>query len=159
MIATPSVVELADRMKRHAETGLFSGRESETNRPYFRHARSLHKTGVCLIFTRDTEMHSCGWFKNPDYERCFHLSVSFFDPETMEDAPFNRTEADQWARLFFGDAVRLSWFEPHVLPGKDVGHYRVLCNPKWQPIKPRGEVYSREFTEKGWQSWSEQQSE
>jgi hypothetical protein len=31
----------------------------------------------------------------------------------------------------------------------------VFCDERWQPILPRGEVYSREFTEKGWKSFSE----
>src|SRR5262249_14385874 len=37
----------------------------------------------------------------------------------------------------------------------DVWHYRLFCDPGWQPIKPRGEVYSRELTEAGWKSYSD----
>lgn len=32
---------------------------------------------------------------------------------------------------------------------------QVFCDPAWQPLKPRGEVYTREFTEVGWKSFSE----
>src|SRR5579859_6428518 len=77
-VITPSMAQLVDRMKRHAETGLYRGRSQEFNQPYFARARQLHeKTGTSLIFTKDTGHHTSGWFKNPDYERCYHLSVSF----------------------------------------------------------------------------------
>jgi hypothetical protein len=36
-----------------------------------------------------------------------------------------------------------------------VRHWRVFCDIIWQAIMPRGEVYSRELTERGWQSWSD----
>jgi hypothetical protein len=32
---------------------------------------------------------------------------------------------------------------------------RLFCDAGWQPIKPRGEVYSRHLTEKGWRTFSE----
>ena len=28
-----------------------------------------------LIYTMDEGMHSIGWWKNPDYARCYHLSL------------------------------------------------------------------------------------
>lgn len=61
------------------------------------------RTGTRLFFTRDGGMHSSGWFKNPDYERCYHLSLSFRDPETGASAPFDRRAAAVWVRVFFGD--------------------------------------------------------
>ena len=36
-----------------------------------------------------------------------------------------------------------------------VYHYRLFCDEGWQPLKPRGEVYTRDFIEKGWKSFSE----
>lgn len=59
---------------------------------------------------------------------------------------------------FFGDAVRYAWFEsPKTPEGRrsEVRHWRVFCDQAWQPILPRGEVYSRELTERGWKSASE----
>lgn len=39
----------------------------------------------------------------------------------------------------------------------DVHHYRLFLAPDWRtPILPRKELYSREFTEAGWKSWSDQ---
>lgn len=116
------------------------------------------RTGTRLFFTRDGGMHSSGWFKNPDYERCYHLSLSFRDPETGASAPFDRRAAAVWLRVFFGEHERLTWCEsPKTEHGKALGvwHWRLFCDEHWQPIKPRGEVYSRELTEAGWQSWSD----
>ena len=116
------------------------------------------REGVTLIYTRDTGHHSSGWWKNPDYERCRHLSVSFFDPLTMMPDGFKRDRALDWARLMFGDDVSKLWIEPpYTIDGKlrGVHHYRLFCDAGWQPIIPRGEVYSTEFTELGWKSFSE----
>ena len=30
-----------------------------------------------------------------------------------------------------------------------------ICDEAWKPIMPRGEVYSTQFTERGWKSFSE----
>jgi hypothetical protein len=118
--------------------------------------------GTRLIFSRDTGHHSSGWWKNPDYERCWHLSVSFHDPLTGATAPKDIKLTDQWIKAFYGDDKRYVWSEPPYSDhGRAAGvwHYRVFCDPGWQPIVPRGEVYSRELTEAGWLSFSELQSE
>ena len=114
-----------------------------------------------LIFTRDVGHHTSGWLKNPDYERCLHLSCSPF-PEFIIST---RRAADptlktwrRWAKAFFGDAARYLWAEsPKSDTGKRLGvwHFRVFCNEAWEPHLPRGEVYSREFTEAGWRSASQ----
>jgi len=72
--------------------------------------------------------------------------------------PSDKKLCADWAELFFADARRLAWIEsPKTEEGKalDVLHYRVFTNPFWQPIHPRGEVYTRDFTEKDWKSFSE----
>lgn len=115
-----------------------------------------------MIFTRDTGMHASGWFKNPDYERCWHLSLSFREPDGSKNAgarlPYDERAGAEWVKAFFDDWTRYVWMEsPFSDEGKacDVWHHRVFCDPAWQPLILRGEVYSREFTEKGWLSWSE----
>lgn len=154
---------VATQMKRVARTGFYNGVMSTCDRPYFERCRAFHlATGTLLIFTRDIGMHSSGWWKNPDYERCWHLSISCHDPITMESAPQDRKLAGRWIEAFYGDDKRYVWAEPPYSPdGKqhDVWHYRVFCDPAWQPIMPRGEVYTREFTERGWKSFSDLQDE
>lgn len=164
----PSLVfEVADktlvaRMRLTAATGLYNGYPTA----YFERCRAYDlATGTHLIFTRDTGYHSSGWWKNPLYERCYHLSLSFRDPESGAFAPFNYRLAARWVETFYGEDKRLVWEEgPYGIDGQgrkvpvEVRHYRLFCDPQWQPILPKGEVYSKQFTEKGWRSWSDVQA-
>ena len=103
-----------------------------------------------IIFTRDTGHHSSGWWKNPEYERCEHLSMSFADG-------FAKRKGEILARAFFGDSAKLLWIEPPYSSAgkqKEVWHYRLFCDEAWKPIKPSGEVYSRRMPAE-WMSFSE----
>lgn len=151
---------IAARLRLSALGGRYSGRmDSVAERVYFVRQRIADRaSGSQMIFTYDEGMHASGWWKNPDYERCKHLSLSFFDPKTLEPAPHDRSLAARWCKVFFHPFESLIWCEgPFTDHGKrgDIFHYRVFCDPLWQPIKPRGEVYSRELTEAGWKSWSD----
>lgn len=110
-----------------------------------------------LIWTRDFGMHDCGWWKNPDYNQCFHLSLSFqdFKGNALEH---DHKIAEDWLELFFGESKRLLWIEsPYSEHGKelDIYQYRVFTDCHWQPIMPRKEVYSKDFTPSGWLSYSD----
>lgn len=146
-------------LKAASLTGFFSGIIHQPGGQAYRdRCMAMHTDGTVLMFTRDTGHHSAGWFKNPDYERCWHLSISFRDPETGEPRPFDHAESERWTKMFFRGSTEKVWCEPPCTPeGKANGvyHYRLFCDEGWQPIKPRGEVYSRELTEKGWKSFSE----
>jgi hypothetical protein len=152
--------KIALQLKLAAESGMYSGLiRTPADEIYFERCKAYYpRTGALMIFTRDTGHHTSGWWKNPDYERCYHLSLSFRDPETFEPRPFDSKEGKRWAKLFFGDSIRRLWIEPPYSEHGirlDTHHYRLFCDPGWQPIKPRGEVYSKEFTEIGWKSFSE----
>lgn len=138
------------RMMRTADGGTFDGLRVDD--PYLEQCRWWLERFDCIaILTRDTGYHTSGWWKNPDYERCYHLSVSF--PGGMK-----RKMLEYILRNLFHDSRRLLWCEgPFTEAGKQCGvfHYRLFCNPEWQPLKPRGEVYNRDFTEAGWKSFSE----
>jgi hypothetical protein len=126
--------------------------------PDGRFVRVLPRAGIVVLFTREAGMHASGWFKNPQFERCYHLSLSFRDPATGEPAPFDQYVAERFARAFFADHVRHAWVETAKTDhGRLLGvvHYRVFCDEGWQAFSPHGEVYSRELTEAGWQSWSD----
>jgi len=167
--------------------GICTGRDWRADeRGYLNRCTHFHwATGTVVMFTRDTGHHSSGWMKNPDYERCWHLSLSFReprperDPEELANAhriallmrhvgahfepvPFDHRVARAWVEAFYGDDRRYCWEEgPFSGEGKALGvrHYRLFCDPTWKPILPRREVYTRDFTEKGWRSWSEVQGE
>lgn len=153
---------VAARMKRMAGNGMFDG--TLATQSYLNYCRGYHvPSGTLMVFTRDGGMHSSGFFKNPDFERCFHLSLSFLDPETGENADQDRDLAREWCESFFGDNHKLLWVEsPDSEYGKkiDTWHYRLLMHDDWQtPLLPRGEVYSKDYTEAGWKSWSDVQAE
>jgi len=112
-----------------------------------------------LAYTMDDGMHSSGWWKNPEYARCYHLSLSFWNlNETV--APKNEKETAEWVRLFFTPNERWVWAEPpysNIGKRKGVWHYRLFADEHWQAILPHGEVYSTLKTERGWLSWSDVQ--
>lgn len=167
-LAVPSdeAAQLVADMKRIARYGFYRGGiETREERRYFdRCVRAFGSFPVTrLIFTRDAGMHASGWWKNPDYSQCLHLSLSFVDEETGASTPKHGKLTEEWVALFFGDWKRLVWCEPPFSPdGKrnDVWHYRVFTSPDFSvPLLPRGEVYSRELTEAGWKSWSDVHAE
>src|SRR5690606_31231568 len=67
--------------KLRALRGLYDGKVNPRNMALMRACTHLYAVApdvsACLIYTRDVGHHSNGWWKNPDYERCRHLSISF----------------------------------------------------------------------------------
>lgn len=149
--------------RRRAMRGLYDGRVTEANMALMqvcahRFEQRLRDRAAMIIFTRDVGHHTAGWWKNPDYERCWHLSLSQRDPATGASVPTEKPFFQELAEAFFGEDARKIWVEgPYSPEGKsrDVWHYRLFCNEAWEPILPRGEVYSKQFTEIGWRSFSE----
>lgn len=131
------------------------------DKAYMEHCRATamyEGLGVAMIFTRDTGHHTSGWWKNPDYERCWHLSLSFFDLPTFSPEQYRHALGASIGRLFFGDDIRFAWVEPpYTAEGKARGvhHYRVFVDEGWKAIMPRGEVYGRDNTPAHWKSFSE----
>lgn len=153
---------IAQYLTARACSGLWDGKDSAWAMHYLDRCKVLHlPTGSTLIFTKEYGYHSSGWWKNPDYERCFHLSLSFRDPITHEQAPLDKKLTKEWLTLFFGADQSLLWTEPpYSERGKQLGvyHYRLFCSDGFlMPIKPRGEVYSRDWTPAGWLSFSDLQ--
>lgn len=159
MIITMDMEQLRQRMKTHAHTGIFTGRLEEINTPYFCRATQYHApTGTVIVFTRDVDRN----------KRCYHLSLSFRDPENFgKKLLFDESKAEAWVRLFYGQYISFVWEEGEslnreakeaLLPddiGDYVHHFRFFCDPKWHPILPRKEVYSTDYTPAGWKSWSD----
>lgn len=150
---------IASKMRKRAQMGVTNGRVNTQNTAYINACRRIHD-GTTIIFTRDTGHHTSGWFKNPDYERCWHLSTSatpgwLWTPGTRD---LDSQVLEAWLKAFFGDDRRYLWAEgPHSKRAKEIGvwHWRLFCDPSWKPFLPRGEVYDTELTELGWKSSSE----
>lgn len=145
-----SDTETFQRIVKTAKDGIFGGTSATMD--YLDKCRwFLERYDCIIIFTRDEGAHTCGWWKNPDYERCYHLSISF-------PGGWNRKKAEYILDRIFGYNKRMLWCEPpYSEDGKRAGvfHYRLFCDVNWNPIMPRGEVYSTKFTELGWKSFSE----
>jgi hypothetical protein len=149
---------MVDNHKAAASRGTWDGRSMTPYSHSCRHAHSLR--GIGSIMTREVGYHSSGWYKNPDFERCVHLSLSFYDPATLQPKPHDHAIASKIVKaMFFPHAKYVLVEPPRYNLGKkhDVHHYRMFCDEHWQPIKPRGEVYSTELTELGWKSFSDVQ--
>lgn len=146
------------RLKRAAKKRTWDGRSV----PPYECSHTSPDLGVSIIFTRDVGYHTSGWWKNPDYERCYHLSLGFYDPIAAAWLPRNPRESSLLVEIFFGRDKRMLWVEPPYSDDgkrKGIWHYRLFCSSRWEPIQPRGEVYNRELTEAGWKSWSDAQAE
>jgi hypothetical protein len=77
-------------------------------------------------------------------------------------APRDKKVSAQWVEAFYGKDADKIWCEPpYSANGKknEVWHYRLFCDPSWEAIFPRGEVYSRELIEAGWKSFSDVQAD
>lgn len=150
ILRNESEADTFGRMMNVARSGVYEGLSADD--PYLQNCRWWLERYECIaILTRDIGYHSSGWWKNPDYERCYHLSVSF--PGGMK-----RRHLENILKKLFGYDRRLLWCEPpYSEAGRQAGvwHYRLFCDIDWKPIQPRGEVYTREFTEAGWKSFSE----
>jgi hypothetical protein len=143
-----------------AARGLYSGRQHPRDRAYLEHCTHFDPvTGTSIIYTRDADPHRDGWWKNPDYARNRHLSLGYRVPAAPNiPRPHDRRLTALWLAAFFADDRRWLWSEPPFSRhGKqlDIWHFRLFCDEGWSPIKPRGEVYSRDNTPAGWKSWSE----
>ncbi len=146
---------VAEEQIRIARSGTWQGKGMTR---YFERCRAYHEpTGTLMLLSRDEGHHTSGWWKNPEYDRCLHLSLSFRDPTNQQPAPRDKKLTEEWIKLVFGDDRSKLWCEPPYSPegqAIDVWHYRLFMTPTWKPIIPRGEVYSRELTEAGWKSYS-----
>lgn len=161
------MTSVAADLKRRAGYGTFDGLSGDD--PYLLNCRAMHlPTNTLLTYTRDLGMHSCGWFKNPGFEFCRHLSISFYDPTALlkgldVPAPRDKKLTAEWLGLFFGKDQDKLWCEPPSSAygkSREVWHYRLFMAPDFiTPIVPHGEVYSRELTEVGWKSFSEVQAD
>jgi hypothetical protein len=149
-----SLENAAIKMRLQALTSVWSGKAMDH---YFLSCRwyvQLYEARIILM--RESGYHSGGWWKNPEYERCWHLSISY------DDSGRNEVISNKIIKEIFGENIKWLWCEgPYTKEGKrsNVWHYRLFCDEHWTPIKPKGEVYSTHFTEKGWKSFSELNNE
>jgi hypothetical protein len=154
---------IARVLRGRARRGICDGYiDSPVTKNYMVMCTRLHQpTRASIIFTRDVGMHTSGWMKNPDYERCLHLSLCPIPSQIIipNGREIDRKTEKMWLDTFFPkDDRRFLWFETAKSEDgrrRGVKHWRLFCDEHWQPIIPRGEPYSTELTEMGFRSASQ----
>lgn len=135
------------------------------NRPLAFGTESITEPGrdLLLSVSFDVGAHAVGWWANADYDRCFHIGVSFPGegtelvkvPAALGGGLRERrkletpTDAEVWAVAVkaWGEAnARLTWTEPAAPPGDpyrlpNVVHVRLFVDEYMRPFMPLGEVY------------------
>lgn len=152
-------------MYRKAMRGWYTG-DAPSLRKYGAKADMLSintpEVWVRLLFSRDRMHHSVGWWRNAEYEYCWHLSISAWDASTIaEDEGPSRTSKPEdvpaederyWTHAFFPQDFNKVWHEPggtdpRLTPKEKMlhrhfCHQRVFLDPETkQPFVPKGEVY------------------
>jgi hypothetical protein len=114
-----------------------------------------HPTRVLVSF--DMGAHASGWWRNAEYDRCWHVSISHpagvvagERPHHIEPPSVAETQA--WARAAFPVPYRWCWLEPPASPDSydvqqqrrrpGVAHIRLFLDRRSRAILPRGEVYN-----------------
>jgi len=109
---------------------------------------------ISLIASEDRGTHASGWWRNSDYDRCWHLSLCAMENRGALRAQFaDLPPADRtyWPRAVFGSHLDLAWIEPpaskldphrHAPASAYTTHVRVFLDQGGHPIRPEGEVYT-----------------
>jgi hypothetical protein len=114
-------------------------------------ARSIHDEAVTvsIIASEDRGAHASGWWRNADYDRCWHLSICAMTRAGYVDLPDE--DRRLWASAVFGKHLSIAWVEPAAskldiyrdAPASAyTTHVRVFLDQDGHPIKPEGEVYT-----------------
>jgi hypothetical protein len=119
---------------------------------------SLTEPGLLLsvMITFDKGTHASGWWKNSQYDACWHLSMVGLEPERRlvtktEFREVPDAERRAWATVVFGDHVTKAWNEPpaskldmyrNAPASAYTWHSRVFVDREGHAIIPEGEVYT-----------------
>lgn len=154
---TNAVVAVAGRdlrrLRRRAVEDPWDGRE--VPQAHRITARSVldPDVGVSLLLTYDRGYHASGWWRNSQYDTCWHASLVCLDltgPRPVHTDPVDRV-VRAWMHALFGEWMRHAWIEPPAAPGdphrnapasKYATHVRIFTDRgPLRPITPVGEVY------------------
>lgn len=107
---------------------------------------------LSLILTFDHGAHASGWWRNSEYETCWHLSMcAITRTNPVEFAEVPTIERRAWAFALFGEDATKCWNEPpagardryRTAPqSRHTWHTRLFVDQAGRPIVPTGEVYT-----------------
>jgi len=118
--------------------------------------RTTPELAVRLLLTKDKMHHSVGWWRNAEYEYCWHLSISAWDRShggcLLEPEDIPPAEERYWTFAFFPRTFDKLWHEPggtdpRLTPAerqrhRHFAHLRLFLDPEtFEPFIPSGEVY------------------
>lgn len=116
--------------------------------------RSVAEYGLhaSVMLTFDRGAHASGWWRNSQYETCWHLSLVGVTRDARRDyAALPREEIAAWALAIFGEDAAKAWNEPPAgehdphrtaESSRYTWHTRVFVDQQGRPIVPEGEVYT-----------------
>jgi hypothetical protein len=161
----PEHRRLAQRLYTLANRGWYVGTE-RTLRKYgaYSDIDSLKEPelAIRLLFTKDRMHHSVGWWRNAEYEYCWHLSISAWDKATLtpDKGPSRTSEPEDvpdlderyWTWAIFSEDANKVWHEPggtdprltptEKMKHRHFVHQRLFLDPEtFEPFVPTGEVY------------------
>lgn len=171
--AKPDILDgdyaVAQSMLRAANRGWYIG-DMPSLRAYAQRrdvtGRTEPELAVRLLLSKDKMHHSVGWWRNAEYEYCWHLSISAWDrgnrslvipgrPLKDEADPEDVPEAEEryWTFAFFPEHYDKLWHEPggtdpRLTPEEKMRHrhfvhLRLFLEPEtFEPFIPKGEVYT-----------------
>ncbi len=164
---TPTHRAVGREMRALARRGWYLG--DEVTLRHFGARRLVSSTSgeliISLLLSRDKMHHSVGWWRNADYEYCWHLSLAaqplgdWGGSERNVEIP--REDERYWARVIFGGHIDKLWHEPggtdprlttqEKINRAPMRHLRLFLEPEsvserlipWTgvPFIPKGEVY------------------
>ena len=155
-------LRMASSMLEAANRGWYTGDPASLTRFGQRRdliARTEPELGIRLLLSKDRMHHSVGWWRNAEYEYCWHLSISAWErgellqgwaPSGPEDIPAE--EERYWTFAFFPTHFDKLWHEPggtdpRLTPAEKMrhrhfAHLRLFLDPEtFEPVIPEGEVY------------------
>jgi hypothetical protein len=161
-----STLELAEKIDRRYRGEVLRLQRAAYARPWDGRSRlgSEHRArvqcitepalAVSVLLTFDHGPHAvAGWWRNSQYDRCWHLSLVGFVRGARTPTPVElpREEVAAWGLAFYGEDAAKAWNEPpagegDAYRGAEVSRYtwhtRLFVDQQMQPIVPEGEVYT-----------------
>lgn len=164
--ATDEHLELVAKMGRKCMRGWYTGDIPSLN-AYGAHQDLPSRVNpeevyIRLLLSRDRMHHSVGWWRNAEFEYCWHLSISarpavdarlaFIGLKPAEEVGYEsipKLEEMYWGRLFFAEHADKVWHEPggtdpqlsreEKLRHRHIIHLRLFLDPEtFEPhIPPR----------------------
>lgn len=159
MVAAPEISDehraLVKQLFRRTNRGWYIGDEKSLLRNRgFRQtpAATEPDLAVTLQVTKDRMHHSVGWWRNAEYEYCWHLSIAAWET-TARPTSLPAEEERYWTHAFFPQHFNKVWHEPggtdprltrqEALEKRHIIHQRVFLDPEtFEPFIPTGEVYT-----------------